>query len=190
MEKQMSADKKELKELLEYYEQNLCHKIFKYELNNTIDIEIIFYIEGLCHLLGIQHVFKSDRRYLGKRGYDLIKTGKLTRVDLKKHNKAEYKKLELKLAHFDEIGELLSAGTFLKFYPQRANPRTQIRADFLVHRDNKEYFLHLFLRKENDRTNQYSPISFIVKSINDKNKEQYIKNQEYKKVTAFEIVRN
>ena len=34
----MSAREKDLKELLEYYEQNLCHKIFKYELNNKINI--------------------------------------------------------------------------------------------------------------------------------------------------------
>ena len=50
-------------QLLEYYEQNLCHKIFKYELNNKINIEVIFYIEGLCHLLGIQHVYDNDKRY-------------------------------------------------------------------------------------------------------------------------------
>ena len=36
----MSAREKDLKELLEYYEQNLCHKIFKYELNNKINIEV------------------------------------------------------------------------------------------------------------------------------------------------------
>lgn len=59
----MSAREKDLKELLEYYEQNLCHKIFKYELNNKISIEVIFYIEGLCHLLGIQHVYDNDKRY-------------------------------------------------------------------------------------------------------------------------------
>lgn len=59
----MSAREKDLKELLEYYEQNLCHKIFKYELNNKINIEVIFYIEGLCHLLGIQHVYDNDKRY-------------------------------------------------------------------------------------------------------------------------------
>lgn len=185
----MSAKKKDLKELLEYYEQNLCHKVFKYELNNKMNIEIIFYIEGFCHLPGIQHVFNNDRHYLGKRGYNLIKTEKLKRVDLKKHNEAEYKKLKLKLQHFDEIEELLCSGTFLKFYQERAKPRTKIRADFLIYRDNKKYLLHLFLVKENNKTDQYSPISFIVKSIKDKNKEQYIKNQEYKKITAFEIIK-
>ena len=35
----MSAREKDLKELLEYYEQNLCHKIFKYELVKEIDEE-------------------------------------------------------------------------------------------------------------------------------------------------------
>ena len=96
----MSAREKDLKELLEYYEQNLCHKIFKYELNNKINIEVIFYIEGLCHLLGIQHVYDNDKRYLGKRGYNLIKTEKLKRANLKKHNEAEYKKNKIEIKAF------------------------------------------------------------------------------------------
>lgn len=185
----MSAREKDLKELLEYYEQNLCHKIFKYELNNKINIEVSFYIEGLCHLLGIQHIYGNDKRYLGRRGYNLIKTEKLKRANLKKHNDAEYKKIKLKLQHFDEIEELLCSGTFLKFYQERVKPRTKIRADFLIYRDKKEYLLHLFLVKENNRTDEYTPISFIVKSVKDDNKEQYIKNQEYKKITAFEIIK-
>lgn len=185
----MSAREKDLKELLEYYEQNLCHKIFKYELNNKINIEVSFYIEELCHLLGIQHIYGNDKRYLGRRGYNLIKTEKLKRANLKKHNDAEYKKIKLKLQHFDEIEELLCSGTFLKFYQERVKPRTKIRADFLIYRDKKEYLLHLFLVKENNRTDEYTPISFIVKSVKDDNKEQYIKNQEYKKITAFEIIK-
>lgn len=179
---------KELKELLEYYELNLCNKIFKYELSNKITIEIVFYLEGLCHLLGIQHIFNGDRRYLGQRGYHLIKTEKLKLNNLKNHNKAEYKKLELKLKHFTELYDLLCEGTFLKFYQVRVTPKTQIMADFIVYRNNKKYILHLFLRKENNKSNQYSPISFIVTSSSDRFPERFIHNQEYKKVTNFEII--
>ena len=63
-----------------------------------------------------------------------------------------------------------------------------IIADFVIFYNKKEYILHLFLRQENSKTNQYSPISFIVKSENDDNKEQYIVGQEYKKITDFKII--
>ena len=63
-----------------------------------------------------------------------------------------------------------------------------IVADFVIYHNKKEYILHLFLRQENSKTNQYSPISFIVKSENDDNKEQYIVGQEYKKITDFKII--
>lgn len=63
-----------------------------------------------------------------------------------------------------------------------------IVADFVIYHNKKEYILHLFLRQENNKTNRYSPISFIVKSENDDNKEQYIVGQEYKKITDFKII--
>ena len=35
---------KDLNEILEVYESELCNRIYKYQLNNKIDIEIIFYV--------------------------------------------------------------------------------------------------------------------------------------------------
>ncbi len=101
---------KELNQLLDIYEKELCNHIFKYQLNYKIDIEIAFYKENLCHLLGLQHIYGKNRKYLGINGYDKIKKNQLKRSDL-------------------------------------------------------------FLRQENSRTNQYSPVSFVVKSDKDDNKE-------------------
>ncbi len=41
----MDKKKRELKELLDIYERELCNRVFKYQLNYNIDIEIVFYIE-------------------------------------------------------------------------------------------------------------------------------------------------
>ena len=184
----MRKKAKDLDELLQIYEDELCNRIYKYQLNNKIDIEIIFYVENFCHLLGIQHVFGRNKKYLGLNGYNRIKDNKLTRKHLKQHNKAEYNKLEIKLDHFDEIASILTNGKFVKFYQYRTKPLSTIIADFVIFYNKKEYILHLFLRQENSKTNQYSPISFIVKSENDDNKEQYIVGQEYKKITDFKII--
>ena len=112
----------------------------------------------------------------------------MRRNDLKKHNKLEYNKLEIKLDHFDEMPSMMKNGKFIKFYQYRTKPLSTIGADFVIYQDKKEYILHLFLRQESSRTNQYSPVSFVVKSENDKNKEQYIVGQEHKKITGFEII--
>ena len=55
---------KDLNEILEVYESELCNRIYKYQLNNKIDIEIVFYIENFCHLLGLQHVYEKIRSIL------------------------------------------------------------------------------------------------------------------------------
>ena len=98
---------KELNQLLDIYEKELCNHIFKYQLNYKIDIEIAFYKENFCHLLGLQHIYGKNRKYLGINGYDKIKKNQLKRSDLKKHNKAEYNKLQIRLDYFDEISDML-----------------------------------------------------------------------------------
>jgi hypothetical protein len=178
-----------LDKLCLYYETYLCDKIFKYQLNNKIDIEIKFYKENLCHLLGIQHVI-NDKNYLGLKGYNKIKKLKLTYNFLKKYNKKGFKNIELKLLYFNKIFDMLNNCKILKFYQYRVFPPTTIIADFLMCKDNQESIMHLFLRKERDSSNEYSPISYIVKTKNDKNIYQFIKGQEYKKITYFKIIDN
>lgn len=154
----------------------------------TKEFEIMFYKENFCHLLGIQHIYGKNKRYLGINGYHEIKSRKLKRSNLKKHNKAEYNRIEIKLNHFNEIANMLKAGKFIKFYQYRTKPLSIIDANFIIYQDKHEYILHLLLKQERSGVNQYSPVSFIVKSSNDKSKYQYISGQEYKRITNFEII--
>ena len=126
----MDKKKRELKELLDIYERELCDRVFKYQLNYNIDIEIVFYIENFCHLLGLQHIYTKNKKYLGINGYYKIKDDELKRSDLKKHNKTEYNKLKIKLDHFDEISSMLRYGKFIKFYQYRTKPLSMIVAEF------------------------------------------------------------
>ncbi|SFA96142.1 hypothetical protein SAMN05216587_104227 [Selenomonas ruminantium] len=50
---------KDLQDLQQYYEQTLCDKVFRYSLANGTLIDVIFYREAFCHLLGIQHITKN-----------------------------------------------------------------------------------------------------------------------------------
>jgi len=180
--------KLDLKSILENYEQALCDKTFCYELNDKWKVNLAFYREDFCHLAGLQHVYKKSKRYLGANGYRLIVEGKVTINALKAHNEKGFNYIKGKLGFFDSIYELLINGKAIKFYADRANPRTIISADFIIYHENKEVLLHLFMRRENEKSNQYAPTSFIVKSPNDPNYHQYIKGQENKTITKFTIV--
>lgn len=140
----MCRNTKDLDEILDTYETQLCNRIFRYQLGNKIDIDIIFYAEHFCHLLGLQHIYDGNKKYLGINGYRKIKDGQLKRNNLKKHNKAQYNKIEIKLNHFDEILDMLNSGEFIKFYQNRTKPISFIVVDFVIFCDKKEYILHLF----------------------------------------------
>lgn len=172
----------DLQDLLKDYENNLCDRIFEYELSNSQIVQISFYREQLCHLLGIQYVFGHNRHFLGSEGFGKIKNGKLTTEKLKKHNKAKYEFIKERLYNFKEIKQLMENGQLIKFYCDRARPTTKIQADFIIFQEENAHIIHLFLRKEQKDKNVYAPVSFVIKSIDDKNANQFIANQEYKQI--------
>ena len=183
-----------LKLLLNNYNCNLCNKIFKYTVlnrtrNNGDRIIIRFYNENLCHLLGLQHVYHKSSKYLGKNGYNLIEDEKLTIKSLKKHNEKGYNFIKIKLKHFDEIYDIMINGSLIRFNPDKVFPKTYISADFMLVKDNTTYILHLFLRRENNNTDNYAPVSFVVHTDKDKHYHQYINHPEYKKIISFEEIR-
>jgi hypothetical protein len=179
-----------LKSMLQNYEQTLCNKEFHYELNGKIKINLTFYIEDFCHLVGLQHVYGKDKRYLGSSGYHLIMNDVVTIDSIMKHNEKGFNFIKSKLEHFDSMRQLLSNGKVVKFSADRVNPKTIIAADFLIYHDGKEVLLHLFMRRESDKTDNFAPVSFIVISVKDKNMNQYISRQEKKTVTNFQVVEN
>lgn len=174
----------DLQELLNEYENNLCNKLFKYELTNKSIVEVVFYKEQFCHLLGLQYIYNNDKHYLGSSGYSKVKDGTLTTDSLIAHNLKQFNYIKNRLCYFGEIAELMYNGQLIRFYQDRTNPKTQISAEYLIIKDNKAYTLHLFLRKERalGSNNQYAPISFVIKSENDSTRKQYIDRQEFKAI--------
>jgi len=148
---------KDLQDLQQYYEQTLCDRVFRYSLANGTLIDVIFYREAFCHLLGIQHITKN-RRFIGQNGYERIRSGKLTVNTLKSMNRAGFGKVKHRMEHFPLIGHLMEHGDLFRFYPERAG-RTRIQATFLIHQEEQELYLHLFLAKESPKSNIYAPMS-------------------------------
>ena len=176
----------DLQTILNYYEQNLCDREFHYTLTNCLVLKIIFYREAFCHLLGIQHI-TDNRRYIGRSGYEQIKSGKLTARRLRNINRIGFSNAKPRMEHFMHIGHLMEHGDVFRFYPERSES-TRIRASFLIHEENHGLYLHLFLARESLKTNIYAPMSYIVLTERDDNPRLYTTGQEYKKVLTREIL--
>ncbi|MBE6105814.1 PBECR4 domain-containing protein [Anaerovibrio lipolyticus] len=177
----------DLQEIQQYYEQNLCDRIFRYNLANGTMIDVVFYREALCHLLGIQHI-TNNRRFIGNSGYERIQSGKLTAKSLKGMNRAGFGRIKHRMEFFPFLGELMEHGDLFRFYPERAG-RTRIQASFLLHKEEQELlYLHLFLAKESAKSNLYAPMSYVVLTERDDNPNLYIEGQEYKKVIEKDIL--
>lgn len=186
----------DLKKLVVNYTDNLCRKTFKYVIHNKTknvfeNIIIRFYIENCCHLLGLQHIFGiNNNDYLGEKGYNRIIDEKITIKSMKKHDAKQYNYIKIKLEHFDEIYDIMLHGELIKFNKEICKPRSKIRADFVLFKDNKTYILHLFLKSESPGSEQYAVVSFVVNTIKDDNYKHYIDEQEYKKISDRSVIKN
>ena len=179
----------DLQELLKEYESNLCDRIFRYETSDGYIMEVSFYREQFCHLIGLQHIYDNDRRYLGAKGYNKIVSGNLTVNSLKNHDKKSFETGKERLMYFGEINELMAHGEVIGFDVTKVQPRTRIQADFIIFKNDTAHILHLFLRKENSKSDIYAPVSYVVKSLNDKAAKQYISNQKYKKIVKRSVIK-
>ncbi len=175
---------KSLIDLMDFYDSNLCDRVFEIKTDKGVQLNITFYREQFCHLIGLQHVY-SDRRYLGEKGYNKVKNGKVTLASLIKHNKKGYKSIESRLDNFEHIYDILTQGELIKFYPDRTKPKTKLDADYLMYDRNSGLYLHLFLRSE--KGTDYAPVSFVCKTTKDDHPEQFIAGQEYKRITERTI---
>ena len=166
-----------LKTILQLYEAQLCDRRFYYETADGQTVTISFYREQLCHLMGLQHVFGRDRRYLGKTGFEKIKRGALTAQKIKLHDRPAFDQIKERLLCFQELPMLMQCGDLIRFNADNTYPRTRIEADLLVFQEQQAHLLHLFLRKENAQSDQYAPVSFVVKSMTDRQARQFVARQ-------------
>ena len=179
-----------LKSILNDYKEKLCNKIFRYELNGKLFVNVRFYVESFCHLAGLHYVYENDKRYLGAKGYTLITDRKITINCLKKHNEKGFNFIKSKLENFGNIYELLINGKMTSFDVRRMADYTEIIANLVIYRNNKELLLHLFLRKERNGSDEYTPVSFIIERGTEKKDSRYVARQKYITITKFELIEN
>ena len=182
-----------LQEIQQYYATNLENKTFRYTLRGGQILELRFYQQSLCHLLGIQHIMHHNKKFIGLSGYQKIQAGTLTLDTLRKRDALQYKQMYHRMQELHKLGEVLQRGAMYRFYILR-QPRTKIKADYLLYWCNAEQLYHnLFLAKEKSllparqTDNSYSAISYVVMTEKD-NHDMYIEQQEYKQILKFEVI--
>lgn len=183
-----------LQEIQKYYAENLENKIFRYQLRSGQVIDLRFYAQSFCHLLGIHHIMHQDRNFTGLRGYQKIANGEMTLATLRQRDRQQYRMMKRRMMPLVRLIEVLGKGDLYKFYLMR-QLRSKIRADFVLYwkEETNELYHNLFLAKEKSllqnrqNDNAYSALSYIVLTGKD-DYDMYIDHQEYKKIVAFEIL--
>ena len=177
-----------IEEQQDFYSATLCHRFFEYQLANGDVIKVHFFRESFCHLLGLQHLTR-DRKFLGEKGFARIHAGKITLKSLKALNKKGYEYIHNRIQYFGHLDSLLQHGDLYYFYPDRVNPPTKIYASLLIYDKDAGLYLNLFLARERSHKNLYTPVSFIPFSEKDEHPQRYQEHQEFKKITARQILR-
>ena len=182
-----------LQEIQDHYANNLENKIFRYILQGGQIIDLRFYQQSFCHLLGIQHIMHQNRDYIGLRGYQKIQRGELTLSSLRKRDAKQYRQMSRRIQGLTKICEMLLRGKMYRFYLMR-QPHTRVNADFVLYwRDEVDLYHNLFMAKEKSLFSKrqmdhaYSAISYIVMTEKDDH-DMYIERQEFKRIINFEIL--
>lgn len=172
--------------LLDFYEENLCNRLFVYHLGPPANkvIKLRFEEDKLCHLLGFQHIFKglrNARDYVGQSGYDLLRKQQVTFDTFKdKGLKQEFKSKKNRILLFPFVYQILLNPTAILFSNDLLP--TNIETEFFFYRSQDGCFLHLGV--DSDGQNPY----YFPKTFVERNNRDFIENQMLVSVLKIEVI--
>ncbi len=179
-------DQLSLKLLQEYYDHYLYPNKYRFELENSNVMELVFDKENLCHLLGIETIVKraipesQHANYKGIKGYHNITNETITLEILKRIDKKMFNSGKDKFIFFFWLHKLVQAPNLLLEY--QATSSTRIICDFMLYDTGIDVIAHLGLVK---REEYYYPRSFFIERISlNNNGEKFITGQTQLKVAT------
>jgi hypothetical protein len=158
-----------LQTLQTFYKENLCDRVFIFELDDPDRpvIKIRFHENHLCHLLGIQYVvkkLKNKSEYSGAKGYQKLENGTLTIDFLKQTNNTWYKSKKNRMLYFPFVLQVVSNPTVIVFSDE--NLQTKLDFDIILYNHTDNTYLHLGLDKTSG-SEFYYPKSFYEQKKDD-----------------------
>jgi len=186
-----------LKEIQQYYQENLMNRNFKFLLGNDKEINIRFFKENLIHLLGIHKLAPRERKkhFVGENGYEQIQNQLITIEELKKldehipKDQRQLNKIEYRITCFNLIGTLMNQCKMVKFFPERTKGNCNLTSEFVLYDEQLGLKLHLGVKRQGDGQAIYIPETFIVLTARDRNKNYYTDRQQYVNIVSREIER-
>lgn len=176
-----------LQDALTYYEKEI--KPYKYIYHCKFGLKLEFDIteDQVCHLLlgTIDKGIPNRRNFVGKSGYDAIKSGNVKFSQIPKKN---IKHVKSRIKHFNLLDKLLSSPKVIHYnqaITQKGNSikfnNSLIKADYLLIKEiHNNTTLHFFIR---ENKSNLEPVSFFAQKD-----DSYIKNQLSFKVEKCEKI--
>lgn len=158
-----------LQTIQEFYKENLCDRLFVFELEDTSrqTIKLRFKEDHLCHLLGIHYIMSSTQNatsYAGHSGYNLLRNGTVTFDFLKTTDRINFKSKKNRMLYFPFVYQVLQNPTAIIFDGSTTN--TRIDVDIILYNQLNNTYLHLGLDR-NGKSAYYYPKSFYDRKKND-----------------------
>lgn len=161
-----------------YYEQYLMPFTYKYNVidedENSFDIELRFDKENFCHLLGIETIVKRNVNskmlwnYKGVKGWNKIRTGKLSFTELKEINKSLFKSAKSKFVFFYLIPKIIESPKAIKYDKSKVKGGTSIEGKIIFYDKQQNSYVHIFLEYDEEKKYHIAR-SFCIEKITDHN---------------------
>lgn len=150
-----------LQQIANIYDQSLAGKILTFPVKHKETPFHVKFDEGhLAHLLGL-HYFGYKK---GEAIYQTLLDGNITWEILKAKNEGTFKENEFRMLFFIYIVDVLSSPKIIIYDKERSQSR--IDADFMFYSEQNKRFLSLGIRKEDDPSEFYIPVTFLESKKN------------------------
>jgi len=128
--------------LVDFYEQYLCKRIFKFTLKNGAQVKLAFNnTTEIFHVSGIDHIYEGTHMN-ATRFVESIKAGKIDMAQLKAVNASAYRDYLDRIRSFACIDMIIKNCEYL-LYADGAIPDTNIKVKYLLLRGMDSKNIHL-----------------------------------------------
>ena len=173
-----------LKLLIDFYENYLCKRLYKFTLDDGKEVKITFKgASEIYHISGIKHLY-NDRFMDGTRFSQEARDGKIDFSTLRKINPNAFNDYSERIRSFACIDTILKNCEYL-WFPEGRIEDTKIKVRYLLLKAIEEYNLHMGIDTYNNGKIFYPKTLLVTKGLQ---KNKFIDKASIKsKVSRLEI---
>lgn len=172
-----------LRELIEYFEKNICNYRYTYILENGQYLKLEIKLDQIPHLLGFHYLKRPETLNLnGIEGIENIKNEAINLKELRRLNREEFKKyVKERTEYLPCIETILNKASFIDYDWTKVRPLSQIPADYMIYCEEIKTWVLLAIKNVKGSKIKCVPLTLLIDRDN-----RFTNGQQRKKVIKFE----